>query len=326
MASLTGEDMGPLDFAAVATEEEARAMMEILKEEGIIALSEEGYVECPGKELHTTTNEPDNCRIFFNQRENFWAPFLYCFHRSCLQRLQDCNHRMCYQAARRAALRGGGSAPFRAGKKHKTTPSSINLDKVKAEFGWTLKEIEEHPEFRVDVPENLQHLLLFRLFEPDEVLWVADELWQSGPGFRDHFRRISDLIADGANSGRYTCPSTFIEGACHRKKEMVQTPKYLVVESDSLTHDESGAVFNWMKQQGYVLRAVVDTGNKSLHGWFDRPSEEVIPSLKRDLIHLGCDPKMFGLSQPCRLPGVIRPETGKFQRLIYFNNPNYNPQ
>lgn len=326
MAFLTGQGMGPRAFEASATEEEVRTMIEILKEEGIIALSEEGHVECPGKDLHTTGNQLEDCKIYFNPQGHFWAPYLHCFHSSCRQKLQGCIHRMFYQAARRAALRGSGSVPFRTGKKHKTTSPSISPDEVKANYAWTLKEIEVDPDHNVDVPAHLHHRLLFRLFDPDDVLWVADELWQSGhPRFSGNFRCVSDLIADGASPGLYTCPNTFKEGSFSRSAEMLQTPKYLVVESDSLTHDESGAVFNWMKQQGHVLRAVIDTGNKSLHGWFDRPFEEAIPSLKRDLIHLGCDPKMFGLSQPCRLPGAIRPETKKFQRLIYFNHPNYTP-
>lgn len=325
MKPLKGEGIGPLDFAALATSDEASTMAEILNEEGIIVLSKDGHVECPAKALHTTGNRLEDCKIYFNPQNDFWAPYLHCFHESCHQRLQACNSRMYYQAARRAAGRGNGPVPAKASRNYKKPPSSVSLDEVKANCGWTLKEIEEHPEYRVDVPQHLQHLLLFCLYEPDDVLWVADELWQSGPGHRGHFRYVSDLIADRANPGRYTCPSTFQEGAYRRKAEFVQTPKYLVVESDSLTHDESGAVFNWMKQAGHVLRAIVDTGNKSIHGWFERPAEDAIPSLRRDLIHLGCDPKMFCISQPCRLPGAIRPETRKFQRLIYFNHPNYTP-
>lgn len=33
---------------------------------------------------------------------------------------------------------------------------------------------------------------------------------------------------------------------------------------------------------------------------------------------IGCDPAMFRPVQASRLPGVIRPETGRYQRLIYF--------
>ena len=49
------------------------------------------------------------------------------------------------------------------------------------------------------------------------------------------------------------------------------------------------------------------------------PNPEVIPSLKQRLTALKCDPSMFGASQPCRLPGAIRKDTARYQRLIYFN-------
>jgi hypothetical protein len=47
--------------------------------------------------------------------------------------------------------------------------------------------------------------------------------------------------------------------------------------------------------------------------------------LKEKLKPYGADPAMFQIQQTCRLPGCLRGEGGKEQRLLYLNpNPSYN--
>jgi hypothetical protein len=85
-------------------------------------------------------------------------------------------------------------------------------------------------------------------------------------------------------------------------------------------------MINWCSQF-MRLRAIVDTGRKSLHGWFDAPPPEVEAELKIILPNLGrraeakptLDPALFKLAQPCRLPGAWR-EPGKIrQALLYLD-------
>jgi hypothetical protein len=57
------------------------------------------------------------------------------------------------------------------------------------------------------------------------------------------------------------------------------------------------------------LRAIVNSGNKSLHGWFDQPTKAQLEQLKIILPAWGFDRAMFTPSQPCRLAGVVRPDT-----------------
>jgi hypothetical protein len=106
----------------------------------------------------------------------------------------------------------------------------------------------------------------------------------------------------------------FHPGTISRSDSNVAVRRFLVVESDKLTKDESGAIFCLLRHK-LKLRAVVDTGNKSLHGWFDYPDEDNVEQLKAFLPELGCDPKMFGASQPARLAGQLR-DNGNWQRLI----------
>ncbi len=94
------------------------------------------------------------------------------------------------------------------------------------------------------------------------------------------------------------------------------TRHWLVVESDTLTKDQVGAVFLYLRRRlRYDLHCIVDTAGKSLHAWFSPPPSDLERNLKTGLVALGCDPKMFAIAQPCRVPGALR--DGKVQRLIW---------
>ena len=78
----------------------------------------------------------------------------------------------------------------------------------------------------------------------------------------------------------------------------------MVVESDTLGHDEVGAVFAYLRRRlRHELHCIIDTAGKSLHGWFDAPRNKVLENrLKAGLEVFGCDPKVFTYSQPVRVP------------------------
>jgi hypothetical protein len=79
------------------------------------------------------------------------------------------------------------------------------------------------------------------------------------------------------------------------------------------------AIIRWLSEGcGLTLRAVVDAGNKSCHGWFDRPPEKFLNELVAMASGLGLDPATFRANQPVRLPGWKR-DTGRHQRLLYVN-------
>jgi len=79
------------------------------------------------------------------------------------------------------------------------------------------------------------------------------------------------------------------------------------------------AIIKWIADEcRLTLRAVVDAGNKSCHGWFDRPEDSIVNELVTIAGGLGLDPATFRPSQPVRLPGWLR-DTGRHQRLLYLN-------
>jgi hypothetical protein len=182
---------------------------------------------------------------------------------------------------------------------------------------------ESSPIRLTDDPANDWRLLL-QLFKPSDVVWIgnkfsscADDKPESEKNrCRKFFRPVQEWLAHPATPAQFTCPSVFKCGSYSRSNNNVVLRRFLVVESDTLTKPEICAIFSWCRQF-MRLRAVVDTAGKSLHGWFDAPGTAAERELKFILPGLGCDPALFKLAQPCRLPGAVR--EGKIQSLLFLD-------
>ncbi len=86
-----------------------------------------------------------------------------------------------------------------------------------------------------------------------------------------------------------------------------------IVEFDSGSLDEQAALLTHLAGFGVVpLRAVVFSGGKSLHGWFDVAGREpaVVENLRSYVAGLGADRAMFTACQLARTPNATRvPDT-----------------
>ncbi|MHC1768162.1 MAG: hypothetical protein AB9869_28475 [Verrucomicrobiia bacterium] len=284
-----------------------------------------GYCSCPGKACHTTRDGRRDAIVHLDG-----APGVYCFHASCQTAVAEAN-----RALRRALTTGEATRAYR--------PS---LDQIKArqareareaqlrqqaretltsivEQPWSPADMAESSPIRLsDTPEDDWRLLLENLYEAADVIWcgaVTDSCTDDASPERKaacarHFRTVAEWLQESEAPGQFTCPSTFIEGAHSRSNGNVIATPYLVVESDTLSKPEIGAVFRWLSN--YLnLRAVIDTAGKSLHGWFERPDPQQEARLRVTLPEMGCDPALFKLSQPCRMPGAIRGD--RRQQLLY---------
>jgi hypothetical protein len=175
---------------------------------------------------------------------------------------------------------------------------------------------------------------LLRLFKEDDVVWIGGKYDSCGADApeskkeccRRHFRTAGEWQKEREAPEQFTCPSVFKPGTHSRCNEAVMARRYLVIESDVLSKDQMCGVFQWCRQF-MRLRAIMDTGRRSLHGWFEAPPPEVEAELKIILPNLGrrpedpptLDPALFKLAQPCRLPGAWR-EPGKVrQALLYLD-------
>lgn len=151
-------------------------------------------------------------------------------------------------------------------------------------------------------------------------VWIGDVYSSGRPEHRTHFRPVADWYQIGPVLGNYTCGSSFKPGSYRRSNENLNGQRFLVVESDTLSKNEVGAVFAYLRRRlHYRLHCVIDTAGKSLHGWFDAPQTKVREDrLKAGLQAFGCDPKVFTYSQPVRVPGAWR--EGRLQRLVWLRD------
>lgn len=195
--------------------------------------------------------------------------------------------------------------------------------RIRSEWAWPVNEIKlDSPSVMSLPPPETHWRRHLSLFDPDDLLWIG-ERYDSGDCVQPYsFTTQTNLVRwpDLPVQVPLTTTAIFKTGATSRCDDQVLSKKYLVVESDTLSKDDTGAVFNFLRENLQLhLRMVVDTGGSSIHGHFSYPSPDMLADLKVRLKAWGCDPAMFGLSQPCRLAGVYREETGQWQKIIYFD-------
>jgi hypothetical protein len=159
-------------------------------------------------------------------------------------------------------------------------------------------------------------------WDPGDIIWIGD-VYDTGvvKGAR-HFRPTEEWRHTNLNlrSNYFTCASTFLPGTVERVNKQVSQTRYLVVEFDSLDTDKQenrrkgAALLNYLRAS-LDLRMVVDSGNKSIHGWFEM-NEKVTQEMRFVLRHLGADINSMRQSQPVRLPGAIR-DNGNVQSILW---------
>jgi hypothetical protein len=192
------------------------------------------------------------------------------------------------------------------------------LREIAHEFPWSVEEMISQTGAAIgDIDE--QHYQQLSLFDENDVVWCGRDVFDTGS--RNHasrFRTVREWFAYRGHPGPFTCPSTFQPGSYSRRKTNVASRPFLVVESDTLSRSEIAPLFRWLSEKHAMkLRAVVDTGGKSLHAWFDCPGPTQLAGLNKGLPILGCDDALFNPAQPCRLAGAARADA--FQHLVYFD-------
>jgi len=246
------------------------------------------------------------------------APNGYCVHESCLDKIRAANHEL-------QSLCGGGNGTISL--KPSASRPQVNLEQRGKDYRAILTEKYYRPlvdtmaisKCSTDGWTAQQHFHAWlEILPADAVIWLGERNDSGYDGAEVHFQTRGYWQQNLASPPWcFTCPASFRAGCTSRSNENVERPLFLVVESDDLSKEETCAVFRWLQEEiGLTLHCIVDTAGKSLHGWFDVPSSlQLRHELKPFLYGLGCDPKMFTPSQPCRVPGALR--DGRLQRLIY---------
>ena len=190
-----------------------------------------------------------------------------------------------------------------------------NKDRYLTHYNWDPADMAEESPVRLEAPQEHYGAFL-SLFHDADNIWIGD-IKDSGR-HPQNFRRKEEWEKLSLPIGQFTTGAVFTPGSISRSNDRVDQRLYLVVESDTLQKAQVGAVFQLMRDLFRMkLYAVVDTGGKSLHGWFEVPKKkEWEDQLKAFLVPLGCDPATFKPSQPVRIPGAKRNENT--QSLLWF--------
>ena len=172
----------------------------------------------------------------------------------------------------------------------------------------------------LDDPRQDGALFLETMFAPEDVVWIGQH-HETGKtlhvrNFRTMEEWANDLQHQPVSVGNYICSSTFKPGTFSRSLDCVDRLPFLVTESDDLNFNEQCALIKWLSHY-MTLRAIVHSGGKSLHAWFDRPPKDDLKELRGIMLELMLDKGASGDVQAVRIPGVLREDTGNFQQLYY---------
>lgn len=304
-----------------------------------------GFCCCPGEAAHTSRTGAKDCRVNVDG-----APTIFCFHASCAPAVAEANKRLRREmGASPWAITLPGGRVLRSGDVLQTggvvlareviqtraraegrsaddrlviETVRVMAERFKPElfdvFRWEFAEVMADSPLQVSERDaDDQFRTWLKLWPAHCHVWIGDVFSSGKPEHRTHFRPIADWYQIGPVLGNYTCGSSFKPGSYRRSNENLNGQRFLVVESDTLTKDEVGAVFAYLRRRlHYRLHCIIDTAGKSLHGWFDAPRTKVLEErLKAGLHAFGCDPKVFTYSQPVRVPGAFR--DGRLQRLVW---------
>lgn len=191
---------------------------------------------------------------------------------------------------------------------------------IQSRYGVTPSELAWSSPNRLEgVPEpQLWRVFLSTLYRPDDVVWIGDKTDSGQPHHASNFRRVSDWL-ESEPAGRLVSLSTFKAGSISRGNDSIDQHRFIVLESDSLPISKQPAAINFCREFT-KLKAIIHSGNKSLHAWFERPADDVLDQLKVILPALGID--LAGLdrpAQPYRMPGFARETGGGFTGLLWLD-------
>jgi hypothetical protein len=187
-------------------------------------------------------------------------------------------------------------------------------------------------------PELDPIVLLENLYHPGDLIWIG-ERHQAGI-IGDTIRTATDWITHYRNGGQ-TAPHFIInpltgtpaptktgDKITLRGDGNVAACRYCLIEFDNLDRESQIKFFSAVKLPG---RALIDSGNKSIHALIDVQKLATVENLTdwtthikgrlydQILIPMGVDAQCSNPSRLSRLPGHYRAEKGAYQRLLWLS-------
>lgn len=188
-----------------------------------------------------------------------------------------------------------------------------------------------------DDPRGDAALLLETLYRPADLIFIGDRIQPGILG--DTIRTTSDWITyfrNGGATGPHIIinPLTGIPAPTKGGKESFRADacikdfRYCLVEFDDLTRDDQ--IRFWTSVRLPIV-ALIDSGNKSLHGWLDVQKLSTVTTPEawvfeikgrlydRILKPLGVDSACSNPARLSRLPGHYREEKKQMQKILWLS-------
>lgn len=294
-----------------------------------------GYCPCPGAGFHSTRTARRDCMVAVDA-----VPSLTCVHSSCSAevaaatvRLRSAIGRALWELERgqnpSLPERRAPTAEERARHQRRASLARLGAKaataraRILAENPWTVGELTAASPV-TNAGETPWRIL--DLFAPDVAVWIGGKF---DSGHERHARFFRDTVAwagklrwSPQDHGPHLSCSAWRPGSFRRTRENLARQPFLLVECDGLAEHEQCALARWLTTGPRLrLRAAIHSGKRSIHFWFDRPAAPArMEEFAVLLPALGCDPKP--LTNPAgisRLPGIVREDTGREQRLLFLD-------
>jgi len=119
-------------------------------------------------------------------------------------------------------------------------------------------------------PEDMMRFHI-SLFHPDDLIWISKHYFHvTYPFFNKTSLWLKNLPI---NYGTYITGSSYKSKNGSRKPINVKKNRYIVLEHDKISKDKVAQIFMDSQKKGMKLVAVIDSGNKSIHGWIPNDDE-----------------------------------------------------
>lgn len=167
--------------------------------------------------------------------------------------------------------------------------------------------------------------LLKTLYDPENSIFIGNFYDSKNP---DRVKRRDVWISYFQTAGKVDFPFFCLnpvrpEGAKNANDEKsfrtsanIARFKFSLAENDLETLDNQARFWLKMILKGFPVRALIFSGNRSLHAIFDSDPAD-IPDLRKTFQALGFDPQTFDWARLSRLPGHRRQDTGQFQLILF---------
>ena len=285
-----------------------------------------GFCRCPGADLHSNRDGKHDCIVYLDE-----IPTIHCIHTSCGTAIEEANRKLRSEIGKEER-EPGPALPRRKPtaeeleRQRKAQEADRLASKAKAALDGVLRDnAMQYPDLCRMSPTSLvgikdadlwRHFL--RIFHPDDVVWIGDKTDSGAQRNARNFRTTSEWLKSASRPGPRIAPATFKAGSYSRTKENVEAHRLFVVEHDRLGIREQCSIIQYLRRW-CRLRAVIFTGNKSLHAWFDLPDAGTLERLRVMLPAWGTDDAGFSPNQPFRMPATIHEKSGRYADLLYLD-------